>query len=204
MARSDLRRMVAALVHLVAATAFAPMISAPPALSAPATVGGPFTLVATDGTVVTDQTYRGKWLLVFFGFTFCPNTCPTTLLEIAKTLEGLGSDADELQPLFITVDPQRDTPEVIASYVGSFDPRIVGLSGSPEQVAAVARDYGVYYAPHRFGSGPDDYVLDHTSYLYLMAPDGRFVRAFDGETPGHRLSDAIRETWRKQTTAARP
>ena len=108
------------------------VMSQPPARAATSdvTIGGPFTLSAPDGTTVTDQTYRGKWLLVYFGYTFCPNSCPTMLLEIATALEKLGPDAARVQPLFITVDPQRDTPEVLQQYTQSFDPRIVGLTGS--------------------------------------------------------------------------
>src|SRR5580704_6283144 len=112
------------------------------------TIGGPFTLTAPDGKAVTDQTYRGKWLLVYFGYTSCPNTCPTALLELAKALETLGLDAAELQPIFITVDPQRDTLEVIAEYTQSFDPRIIGLVGNSQQTAAVAKEYGAYYVRH--------------------------------------------------------
>ena len=181
------------LAGVILATALT--ISAPPARTAtsPVTIGGPFTLVAPDGTTVTDQTYRGKWLLVFFGFTFCPNTCPTTLLEIAAVLERLGPDAGKLQPLFITVDPQRDTPEVMGHYLQSFDPRIVGLTGTAQQIVAVAQEYGAYYTPHRIGPGPEDYVMDHSTYLYLMNREGKFVRGFDAETPSDRVARVIRE-----------
>jgi len=163
------------------------------AANSPITIGGPFTLTAPDGTTVTEQTYRGKWILVFFGFTSCPDTCPTALLDIAAALEKLGPAADKVQPLFITVDPQRDTPVVIGDYTRSFDPRIIGLTGTPEQIAAVAREYGAYYAPRKIGSGPEDYVLDHSSYLYLMDPEGKFVRGFDADTPGDRLAEVVRD-----------
>ena len=126
------------------------IMNEPPARAATSavTIGGPFTLSTTDGTTVTDQTYRGKWLLVYFGYTFCPNSCPTTLLEVARALEKLGLDAVQVQPLFITVDPQRDTPKVMQQYTQSFDPRIVGLTGTPPQIAAAAREYGAYYVRH--------------------------------------------------------
>jgi protein SCO1 len=163
------------------------------AANSPITIGGPFTLTAPDGTTVTEQTYRGKWLLVFFGFTSCPDTCPTALLDIAAALEKLGPAADKVQPLFITVDPQRDTPVVIGDYTRSFDPRIIGLTGTPEQIAAVAREYGAYYAPRKIGPGPEDYVMDHSSYLYLMDPEGKFVRGFDADTPGDRLAEVVRD-----------
>jgi protein SCO1 len=161
--------------------------------NSPVTIGGQFTLTAADGAVVTEQTYRGKWLLVFFGFTSCPDTCPTALLDIAAALEKLGPAADKVQPLFITVDPQRDTPVVIGDYTRSFDPRIIGLTGTPEQIAAVAREYGAYYAPRKIGPGPEDYVMDHSSYLYLMDPEGKFVRGFDADTPGDRLAEVVRD-----------
>src|SRR5258706_4086407 len=128
------------------------------AATSPVTIGGPFTLIAPDGTTVTDQTLRGNWLLVYFGYTFCTNTCPMTLNEIATALEKLGADAAKMQPLFITVDPQRDTREVLEQYTRSFDPRIVGLTGSPQQIDAVTQEYGAYSARHKTRTGPDDYV----------------------------------------------
>ena len=156
-------------------------------------IGGPFTLATPDGTTVTDRTYRGKWLLVYFGYTFCPSSCPTTLLAVTTALEELGQDAAQVQPLFITVDPQRDTPKVIRQYTESFDPRIVGLTGTPQQIAAAAQEYGAYYVRHSTGAGPDDYIVDHSTYLYLMDPLGKFVRAFDSDTSGDRIADALRE-----------
>jgi protein SCO1 len=168
-------------------------LSATPAATRPVTVGGSFALTAPDGTAVTDQTYRGKWLLVYFGYTSCPNTCPMTLNEIATALKKLGTDAAKMQSLFITVDPQRDTRKVLEQYTQSFDPRIVGLTGSPQQVDAVTQEYGAYAVRHKTGVGPEDYVMDHSTYLYVMDPEGKFVRAFDADTPGDRIADALRE-----------
>jgi protein SCO1 len=159
----------------------------------PVIIGGPFTLMAQDGTTVTDQTYRGKWLLVYFGYTFCPDTCPMTLNEIATALEKLGTDAAKVQPLFITLDPQRDTREALEQYTQSFDPRIVGLTGSPQQIDVVAREYGAYSARHKTGPGPEDYVMDHSTYLYVMDPEGKFVRAFEAATSGDRIADALHQ-----------
>jgi protein SCO1 len=167
------------------------------AATSPVTIGGPFTLTSPDGTTVTEQAYLGKWLLVYFGFTSCPDTCPTALLEIATALGKLGPDADKLQPLFITVDPLRDTPAVMGNYTQSFDPRIVGLTGTPQQIAAVAQEYGVYYAPRKSGPGAEDYVMDHGTYLYLMDPEGRFVRGFDADTPSDRIAEAVRSAMAK-------
>ena len=149
-------------------------------------------LTAPDGTRVTDRTYRGKWLLVYFGYTSCPDSCPTTLFVMAETLRALGSDADDLQPLFITLDPQRDTPEVMDAYVRSFDPRIVGLTGEPRAVDAAAQAYGVYVARHEPGPNGRDGLVDHGTAIYLMSPQGRFVRAFDADWPGDRIAATLR------------
>jgi protein SCO1/2 len=162
------------------------------AANPPVTIGGPFTLTSPDGATVTEQTYRGKWLLVYFGYTSCPDICPTALLEITAALEKLGADADRLQPLFITVDPRRDTPAVMGNYTQSFDPRIVGLTGTPQQIAAVAEEYGVYYLPHRSGPDAESDLMDHSTYLYLMDPEGKFVRGFDADTQGDRIAEAVR------------
>jgi protein SCO1 len=187
-------RIVRPLILLGLLVAFALIVGAPPprATTSTVTIGGPFTLSTPDGTTVTDQTYRGKWLLVYFGYTFCPNSCPTTLLEVAMALKKLGPDAAQVQPLFITVDPQRDTPKVMRQYIESFDPRIVGLTGTPQQIAAAAQEYGAYYLRHPTGPGPDDYVMDHSTYLYVMDPLGKFVRAFDPDTSDDRIADALR------------
>ncbi len=170
------------------------MMCQPPARATlPVTVGGPFALMAPDGTAVTDQTYRGKWLLVYFGYTSCPDTCPTTLIEIAAVLRKLGPDAAKLQPIFITIDPQRDIPEVMGKYTQSFDPRIIGLTGNPQQIDAVTQEYGVYFVPHQTGPGTQDYVMDHSIYLYLMDPQGKFARAFDTDWSADRIAATLRE-----------
>jgi protein SCO1/2 len=158
--------------------------------AAPVTIGGSFTLTAPDGTTVTDATYRGKWLLVFFGYTYCPDTCPTTLMEIAGALEELGPDAAEVQPLFITLDPERDTPEVMGSYTAAFDPRIVGLTGSPQQIAAVSEAYGAYGVARQSEAGSGHHLMDHSTYIYVMNPQGQFVEGLDSDT----LSGGIAET----------
>ena len=139
------------------------------------TVGGPFTLVSGDGHTVTDRDFRGKYLLVYFGYTYCPDVCPTTLNAVAGALDKLGSTADRLQPLFITIDPRRDTPAVVKQYAAAFSPRLLGLTGTPAEIAAVAKEYHVYYAEHRTGPGPNDYSMDHSSIIYLMGRDGRFI-----------------------------
>ena len=165
----------------------------------PVTIGGPFALRTPDGTTVTDQTYRGKWLLVYFGYTFCPNSCPTALMDISLVLAQLGSEADAVQPLFITVDPQRDTPDVLQQYTRSFDPRIIGLSGDPQQTADAAKAYGAYYTPRKLDPGAKDYLIDHSSYIYLMDARGRFARGFDADTPPDRMAQQVRELVRHAT-----
>lgn len=154
-------------------------------------IGGPFTLIATDGKTVTDQTYRGKWLLIYFGYTFCPDACPTALNNIGVALEKLGPEANKFQPIFITVDPKRDTIQVMGDYLKSFDPRIVGLTGSQAQTDSVAKAYRVYVAPQR--SGGDDYPVDHSAYIYLMDQRGKFVNVIAGDMPGEQMADKLRE-----------
>lgn len=134
-------------------------------------IGGPFELQGPHGRV-TEESFEGQWLLVFFGFTRCADVCPTTLTQIAKVLDGLGEQSARLQPLFISLDPQRDTPEVLAAYTTFFDERIVGLTGSPEQIQQVAEAYGVYVRKVPMG---DTYMLDHTGSVYLMNPDGELA-----------------------------
>lgn len=154
-------------------------------------VGGPFSLIDGDGKPVSDQTWRGKYMLVYFGYTFCPDVCPTTLSTVGDALDRLGTKADRVQPIFITVDPKRDRPAVVKDYAAAFGPRVAGLTGSAEQIAAVAKAYRVYYAEHRNGPGPDDYTMDHSSILYLMGPDGRFVAPIRADQSGPDMAAAL-------------
>jgi protein SCO1 len=143
-----------------------------------ALIGGAFTLTDNTGKRVTDQDFRGKYTLVFFGFTSCPDICPAGLQLIAGALEKLGTKAQRITPIFISVDPQRDTPEKLAAYVKNFDTRLVGLTGTPEEIAAVAKAYKVYYAKVPSKERPDDYTMDHTSIIYVTDPKGEFVTHF--------------------------
>src|SRR5579871_1666175 len=151
-------------------------------------IGGPFTLQDGNGKQVTDRDFRGKYMLVYFGYTFCPDVCPTTLNEVADAMEHLGAKANDLQPIFITVDPKRDTPAVVKQYVAAFSPRLIGLTGTPEQIATVAQEYRVYYAEHRTGPGPNDYTMDHSSILYLMGPDGKFIAPIRTDEDGTQIA----------------
>ncbi|MBV8869260.1 MAG: SCO family protein [Acetobacteraceae bacterium] len=159
--------------------------------TATAAIGGPFTLENGNGQAVTNRDFRGKYMLVYFGYTYCPDVCPTTLTELAGALDKLGPKAARVQPIFITVDPQRDTPAVIKQYTGAFSPRIVGLTGTPDQIAAVERAYHVYAAKHVTGPGPNDYGMDHSSVLYLMGPDGRFVAPIDADQTAPQLAKRL-------------
>jgi cytochrome oxidase Cu insertion factor (SCO1/SenC/PrrC family) len=141
--------------------------------SGEATVGGPFTLTDQNGVIRRDEEFRGKFMLVFFGFTTCPDICPTTMIVLKEALGKIGGKADRVVPIFISVDPERDTPDVLKPYLDAFSPRFVGLTGKPAEVAAAARAYRVYFQkkPQPGGS----YSMDHSSIIYLMGPDGKYV-----------------------------
>jgi protein SCO1/2 len=142
-------------------------------------IGGPFKLTTDHGRSVNDQDFRGKWLLIYFGYTHCPDICPTTLAEIMQTLDLLQASAAEVQPLFITIDPDRDTPGVMEAYVKSFDTRLIGLTGTPSEIAAAAKSFKVYYA--KLESKTKDkqsYLMEHSSFVYVVGPDGHYVTLF--------------------------
>jgi protein SCO1 len=143
-------------------------------------IGGPFRLVDQDGKPVTDADLKGKWHLVFFGYTHCPDACPTALNEIALALDRLGPKKAQVGVMFITVDPERDTPEAIKSYLESFDAPVTGLTGTPAEVAQAAKAYRVYYAKHPRADG--DYEMDHSAVIYVMDPQGRFTATFTPDT----------------------
>jgi protein SCO1/2 len=142
-----------------------------------ARIGGPFRLTDQNGKVVTDEDLRGKPFLVFFGFTHCPDVCPTTLFDVSEVLRNLGPDADRAGALFITVDPERDTAASLRDYLSSFDPHLRGLTGDPAALAAVAKEYRVYYKKVPLDDG--DYTMDHTAIVYLMDKEGHFVSPFN-------------------------
>jgi len=148
-----------------------------PITSAQAAIGGPFHLVDQNGKTVTNDDLKGHPFLVFFGFTNCPEICPTTLFDISEVLNKLGPDADKVNALFVTVDPERDTPEKLKDYLSSFNPHLIGLGGDPAALAAVAKAYRVYYkkVPQDGGS----YTMDHTAIVYLMDKQGSFVAPFN-------------------------
>jgi cytochrome oxidase Cu insertion factor (SCO1/SenC/PrrC family) len=143
-----------------------------------ALVGGPFSLTDHTGKRVTDQDYRGRILVVFFGFTFCPDVCPTGLQVMSAALDKLGPKADQITPVFISIDPERDTPEQMALYVKSFHPRLVGLTGTPEEIEAVAKSYRVYYKRVSDPKSTAGYTMDHSAIIYVMGRDGAFLTHF--------------------------
>src|SRR6185503_13240582 len=144
--------------------------------------GGPFSLIDQDGKRRTDSEFRGKYMLIFFGYTYCPDVCPTTLAVEAEALDQIGARANNIVPIFITVDPKRDTPEKLKSYLSAFDAKppsvrsnFVGLTGTNEEIAKTAEAYRVYYQAHIDGRTQDGYSIDHTGDVYLMDPEGKFV-----------------------------
>ena len=157
-------------------------------------IGGPFTLVDHEGRAVTDADFRDRHILIFFGYTYCPDVCPTTLTTIADALDLLGDDADRIAPLFVTIDPARDRPEDMRAYVAHFHPAIIGLTGSAEQITDVARAYRVFFAEVREdGADADDYLMDHSTIVYLMDEDGQFDIHFSGSTSAEDMAATIRK-----------
>jgi protein SCO1/2 len=151
--------------------------SLPGQVAQPSSVGGPFSLTDQNGRAVTDKDFRGEPFLVFFGFTNCPDVCPTTLYEMSEVLRRLGPDADKTAALFVSVDPERDTPEKLKMYLSSFHPRVFGLTGTEAQVDAIKKEYRVYSKKVPLKNG--DYTMDHTAVVYLMDKNGRFIAPFN-------------------------
>jgi protein SCO1/2 len=163
-----------------------------PISSGVALVGGPFELVSHKGARVTDKNFRGKYMLVSFGYTYCPDVCPTELQVISAALDELGDKAKDIQPIFITVDPERDTVATLAQYMASFHPSYIGLTGSPDAIAKAAKAYRAYYAKSE-NKGGEDYLMDHSSIIYLMDKEGTFLKHFSYGTDAHALATAIEE-----------
>ena len=157
-------------------------------------IGGPFELVDQDGATRTDADFRGAYMLMYFGFTYCPDTWPTALMKITHTLEELAalapSKAERVVPVFISVDPERDTPEALRSYAENFHPRLVALTGPPRELEKLGRAYGVFFAKVPTGE-PGDYLMDHTGFVYLIGPDGKYVEHFESDASVGRLVEAL-------------
>jgi cytochrome oxidase Cu insertion factor (SCO1/SenC/PrrC family) len=183
--------------HYAPDTALGRLMSETPGAAAPAplaqlAIGGPFTLVDGSGNVVTQASYPGRWKLIYFGYTSCPDVCPTTLQAIANALRALGPEAGRVAPLFITVDPARDRPAILARYTALFDPRIIGLTGSPQQIDAAEKAFRVYA-----GSVPDpathSYLINHTSLIYLLGPHNHLKALFGRDTTADQLAADLRK-----------
>jgi protein SCO1 len=154
-------------------------------------IGGQFQLIDQNGKPFSDADLKGKWHLIFFGYTHCPDACPTALNEMSLALDRLGIKRDEVGVVFITVDPERDTPDVMKSYVQSFDAPIVALTGSPEAVAQAAKAYRVFYAKHPRADG--DYDMDHSAVIYVMNPEGRFTATFTPDSSADAIVQRLQK-----------
>lgn len=180
-------------IGLIVSGGVAPPEPAEPRSSGAALVGGPFTLVNQDGATVTEADFRGRHTLVYFGFTHCPDVCPTALQIMAVALEELGAQADDVTPVFITVDPERDDVATVAAYVAHFGENFVGLTGTPAQIETAARAYKVYYRKVEDPASAAGYTMDHSSVVYLMGPDGDFLANFTHETRPDRMARKLSE-----------
>jgi protein SCO1/2 len=160
--------------------------------SGKALIGGPFALTDQTGKTVTDQDFRGRYMLVFFGFTHCPDICPAELQVMSATLDELGPKAAQVVPVFITLDPERDTQGVVAEYVKNFAPGFVGLTGSPEAIAEAAKAYRVAYSKFQEDKTTSDYSIDHSALVYLMGPDGNYITHFAYGTPAAKMTETLR------------
>ena len=159
--------------------------------SGKALIGGPFALIDQNGKTVTDQDFRGRFMLVFFGFTHCPDICPAELQVMAQSLDALGAKAEDVVPIFITLDPERDTQEAVGAYVKNFGPRFLGLTGSPEAIAAAAKAYRVAYAKFQEPAS-SDYSIDHSALVYLMGKDGEYLTHFAYGTPPGKMTEELK------------
>ena len=162
--------------------------------SGKALIGGPFALTDPQGKTVTDQDFRGKHMLVFFGFTNCPDICPAELQVMAASLDELDAKADKVAPIFITLDPERDTPEAVGAYVKNFGTRFVGLSGSQQDIDKAAKAYRVAYSQFvpEGGDAATGYSVDHTAFVYFMGPDGQYITHFPYGTPAAKMAETLR------------
>lgn len=167
------------------------LLGQPPASTGQALIGGPFQLTDHTGKSVTEKDFVGKKMLVFFGFTHCPDVCPSALQVISAALDQLGDKAKDVTPVFITVDPERDTPEKMAAYVKSFHPRLIGLTGTLQQSKAAAKVYRVYLKKAETKPGETSYNVDHTSIIYLMDEMGAFLKHFNHPTSATKFASDL-------------
>ena len=178
---------------LAVAALLSTLIGAPILPAAEVEVGAPFTLIDQNGRTRSDTDFRGSYMLIYFGYTYCPDTCPTSLLKMIEALDALEkrapAKAAHITPIFITIDPERDTPAVLKDYAGSFSPRLVALTGKPDALRDLGYAYGVFFA--KTPGSRDGYFIDHTSFTYLMAPDGRYIIHFEKDVTAEQLAGAL-------------
>ena len=155
-------------------------------------IGGPFTLTDQNGVVRHDSDFRGKLMLVYFGYTFCPDACPAALSTMSAAMDKLGAGAASVQPIFITVDPARDTVQQMKLYAANFTPRLIALTGTPAEIAVAAKAYRVYFQKVK-GQGEDDYSMDHSSFVYLMGRDGKYLAHFGPDIGADAMAAAIKK-----------
>ncbi len=189
-------------VHLALQHVQQPLGSQSAEGSGAALIGGPFALVNHEGKTVTPQDFAGKHMLVFFGFTHCPDVCPAKLNNISIALDRLGPLAGEVTPIFITVDPERDTPERMAQYVSNFSARIVGLTGTQEEVRRAAQAYRVYFAKVEMPESASGYLMDHSAFTYLMDENGQYVTHFAYGDSIEKMTERLRRELGGEKTAA--
>jgi cytochrome oxidase Cu insertion factor (SCO1/SenC/PrrC family) len=189
-----LRLILLGLIALFAAAATAAVVLLASGKKADGGIGGPFTLTAENGQRATDADFHGRYMLAFFGFTNCPDVCPMTLQRIADALEAEPTLKPKLTPVLISVDPERDTPEKLKDYVGYFGPSFRGLTGTPEEIGAVLKAYGVYAKKVKLEDSALGYTIDHSSFIYLFDPDGSFVTVFDPSMESAALAAKLKET----------
>lgn len=163
-------------------------------------IGGPFELTNQHGEIIRDSDFHGKYMLIFFGYTYCPDVCPTTLTTISMALDSLGESASRIIPVFVSVDPERDTSEYLKEYLEHFHPAIQGLTGTSEQIKKIAKSYGVYYAKVQEAGSleEEDYLMDHTAITFMMGPDGEYVAHFshgaDADVMAEKLAGVLAES----------
>lgn len=196
-ARRAVRAVAAALAASCLAAAAPPPPQPPPSSPPPleALFGGPFSLTDHNGRPVTDETFRGRFALLYFGYTFCPDLCPTNLLTMAEALEALGPEQSErVQPLFVTVDPERDGLPALRDYMAHFGPRFLALRGTPAQTRAVLKAWRIHRrkVPAAAGADADDYLVDHATLTFLMGPDGKFRTLFPHDTRTKKMTATLR------------
>lgn len=191
--RPDLRSLILGLAAIAAAafvlTYFGTWKLSPPDSETMVAIGGPFLLTDQDGKTRSDADFRGKIMLVYFGYTDCPDVCPLTLQNMGAALAALGDKGQSIVPIFITVDPERDTVAKMKEYAARFSPRLVALTGTPDEVAAAAKAYRVYYAKHQEAGG--GYSMDHTSLIYLMDRNGHYLTHFSPDVSPQDMAAGI-------------